>query len=123
MDGAKPWVKHMVSERVDDMLDQIHATAAQRTTVTAAVERVFAAISDGMSDHASHFDEAIAVFTADKIDAAKIAALQAERGRHKMQKVGDTIVQALTEVHDVLDAGQRQQVADFVRSHHPGHGG
>ncbi len=122
MEGAKPFMKHMVMEHVDDMLDQIHATADQRTRITADVERVFTTISDGMSDHAAHFDDAIAVFTADKIDQAKLAALQAAR-QDKMQKVGDTIVQALGDIHDTLDAGQRKQVADFVRSHHPGHGG
>ena len=122
MDGAKPFVKHMVSERVDDLLDQIHATADQRAKVTGAVERAFTAIADGMGDHAAHFDDAIAVFTADKIDQAKLAALQTER-QQKMQTVGDAVVQALTEVHDALDAGQRQQVAAFVRSHHSGHHG
>ena len=122
MDGAKPFVKHMVAERVDDMLEQIHATADQRAKVTAAVERTFAAISDGVADHAAHFDDAIAVFTADKIDQTRIAALQAER-QAKMQAMGDAVVQALTEVHDVLDAGQRKQVAEFVRSHHSGHHG
>ena len=122
MDGARPFMKHMVSERVDDLLDQIHATADQRTKVTAAVERAFTAISDGMGDHSAHLDEAIAVFTADKIDSAKLASLQAER-EAKMQQVGDAVVQSLTEVHDALDAGQRKQVADFVRSHHSGHGG
>ena len=122
MDGAKPFMKHMVSERVDDVLDEIHATADQRAKVTAAVERAFTAISDGMSDHSAHLDEAIAVFTADQIDAAKIASLQAER-QAKMQKIGDAVVQALTDIHDALDAGQRKQVADFVRSHHSGHHG
>jgi protein CpxP len=118
----------MVSERVDDLLDQIHATADQRAKVSGAVERAFAAISDGMGDHMAHFDDAIAVFTADKIDQGKLAALQAER-QQKMQSVGDAVVQTLTEVHDALDAGQRKQVAEFVRSHHsgrhfgpPGHG-
>jgi hypothetical protein len=48
--------------------------------------------------------------------------LQAER-QAKMQKVGDAVVQALTDIHDALDAGQRKQVADFVRSHHSGHHG
>ena len=122
MDGAKPFMQHMVSERVDDMLDQIHATADQRTRVTAAVERAFSAIAGEMEDHTAHFDDAIAVFTADQIDQTKIAALQTER-QAKMQKVGDALVQALTDVHDALDAGQRKQVAEFVRSHHSGHGG
>lgn len=116
-DGAKPFVKHMLSERVDDMLDQIHATADQRSKITTAVESAFTALSSGFDDHGAHFDDAIAVFTADKIDASKLAAMQSER-QAKMQKAGDTIVQTLTEAHDALDAGQRQQVADFIRSHH-----
>jgi hypothetical protein len=37
--------------------------------------------------------------------------------------VGDAVVQALRDIHDVLDAGQRQQVADWVRAHHRHHGG
>ncbi len=116
-DGAKPFVKHMVSERVDDMLDQIHATADQRSKITTAVESAFTALSGSFDDHGAHFDDAIAVFTADKIDAAKLATLQSQR-QAQMQKVGDTLVQTLTEVHDTLDAGQRKQVADFIRSHH-----
>lgn len=122
LDGARPLFKHMVSERVDDLLDQIHATADQRAKITAAVERAFGAIAGEAGDHEAHFAEAVAVFTADKIDPAKVAALQAAR-EAKMRKVGDVIVQALTEAHDALDAGQRKQVADFVRSHHAGHGG
>lgn len=121
-EGARPLMKHMVMEHVDDVLDQIHASADQRTRITGDVERVFGAISDGMSEHAAHFDDAIALFTADKIDQGKLAALQAER-QQKMQKVGDTLVQALGDIHDTLDAGQRKQVAELVRSHHPGHGG
>jgi Spy/CpxP family protein refolding chaperone len=120
-DGAKPFVRHMVAERLDDMLDQIHATADQRAKVTAAVDRAFASISANFDDHAAHFDDAVAVFTADQIDQAKLASLQAAR-QAKMQKVGDAIVQALTEAHDALDAGQRHEVAAFVRAHHPRHG-
>jgi periplasmic protein CpxP/Spy len=121
VEGAKPWVHHMVTERVDDLLDEVHATADQRNKVRAAVERAFTAIAANMGDHAAHFDEAIAVFTADHVDASKVAALQAER-QARMQKLGDVIVQALTDVHDVLDAGQRKQVADYIRSHHHGRG-
>jgi Spy/CpxP family protein refolding chaperone len=121
MDGAKPFMKHMVKERVDDLLDDIHASAEQRGKVTAAVERAFDAISANFGDHAAHFDEAVTIFTADTIDRGKLAALQAER-QARMDKSADAIVQALGDIHDTLDAGQRKQVADFVRAHH-GHGG
>jgi len=121
-DGMKPFVKHMVNERVDDMLDEIQARADQRDKVHAAVERAFTAIATNFGDHAAHFDEAIAVFTADKIDAAKVQALKAER-QARMTQVGDAVIGALTDVHDALDAGQRKAVADFIRSHHRRHGG
>jgi periplasmic protein CpxP/Spy len=120
MDGAKPFFRHMVDERVDDMLDEIKARSDQRDKVHAAVERAFAAISGEMGSHQADFDQAIAVFTADQIDAAQVAALQAAR-QARLQKIGDTVVQSISEIHDALDAGQRKQVADFVRSHH--HGG
>jgi Spy/CpxP family protein refolding chaperone len=120
MDGAKPFFRHMVDERVDDMLDEIHARSDQRDKVHAAVARVFGAVAGEMGSHEADFDQAIAVFTADKIDAAKVAALQATR-QARMEKIGDAIVQSISEIHDALDAGQRKQVADFVRSHH--HGG
>jgi Spy/CpxP family protein refolding chaperone len=112
----------MINERVDDMLDEINARADQRDKVHAAVERAFAAVAGTVGEHAAHFDEAIALFTADQIDSGKLQALAAER-QARMQQMGDALIQALTEVHDTLDAGQRKTVADFVRKHHGRHGG
>jgi Spy/CpxP family protein refolding chaperone len=120
MEGAKPWMQHMVSERVDDMLDQIKATTAQRDTTHAAVQSVFAAFAG--EDPTSHFDTALALFAADKIDAGKVAALQAEHQAHA-QKMGDAIVDAITKVHDALSPAQRAQVAELVKQHHHEHHG
>jgi Spy/CpxP family protein refolding chaperone len=120
LDGARPWMKHMVTERVDDMLDEISATPAQRDTVHAAVQRAFDAIT--ADDPTGHFDQALELFAADKIDAAKIAALQAEH-QAKAQKMGDAIVDAITRVHDALTPAQRAQVAELVKQHHMHHHG
>ena len=122
LDGARPLFRHMVSERVDDLLDEVHATAEQRDKVHAAVERAMTAAGQAMADHGADLDQAIAVFTADRIDGAKVAALQAGH-QARMQRMGDALVQAFTEIHDTLDVGQRKQVADFVRAHHHHHGG
>lgn len=121
MDGAKPFFRHLVDERVDDLLDEIHARADQRDQVHAAVSRGFGAIGDEMTSHQADFDSAVGVFTADRIDAARVAELRQAR-QARAQKIGDAVVQSLTEIHDALDAGQRKQVADFVRKHHH-HGG
>jgi Spy/CpxP family protein refolding chaperone len=122
VEGMKPFAKNMLNERVDDLLDEINARADQRDKVHAAVERAFAAVAGTVGEHAAHFDEAIAVFTADQVDSGKLQALAAER-QARMQQMGDALLQALSEVHDTLDAGQRKTVADFVRKHHGRHGG
>jgi Spy/CpxP family protein refolding chaperone len=122
MDGAAPFFQHMMNERVDDVLDQIHATAAQRTTVKAAVQRVFTVMTSNLGNHGAQLDRAIAVFTADKLDPAQVAQLRADH-QAQMQQVGDAVVQALTDIHDALDAGQRKTVAQFILAHHAKHGG
>jgi Spy/CpxP family protein refolding chaperone len=122
MEGAAPFFKHMMNERVEDLLDQAHATDAQRTTVKAAVERVFTAVSTTMGNHGAHMDQAIAVFTSDRIDPAQVVKLRADR-QAQVQQLGDTVVQALTDIHDALDAGQRKTVAAFILAHHQDHGG
>jgi Spy/CpxP family protein refolding chaperone len=115
MEGARPWMQHMVSERVDDLLDQINATAAQRDTTHAAVQNVFAALAG--EDPGQHFETALALFGADKIDPGKVAALQAEH-QARAQKMGDAVITAITKVHDALSPAQRAQVAEIVKQHH-----
>jgi Spy/CpxP family protein refolding chaperone len=122
LEGARPFFRHMMSERVDDVLDEIHATGDQRTKVHAAVERAFAAVAEGMGNHGADFDRAIGMFTTDTLDQAAVAQVRAEH-QARSQKIGDAIVQALSDIHDVLDAGQRRAVADYVRAHHKRHGG
>jgi Spy/CpxP family protein refolding chaperone len=122
MDGARPFFQHMINERVDDLLDEIHATADQRTKVQAAVGRAFATVTTGMSQHGADLERAIGVFTADQLDPAALAQLRTEH-QARAQQMGDAIVQALSDIHDVLDAGQRKSVADYVRAHHHHHHG
>jgi Spy/CpxP family protein refolding chaperone len=60
-------------------------------------------------------DEALALFEADAVDPGRVAAFRTQREAEHRQ-VGDAIVQALTEVHDVLTPAQRKAVADWIRA-------
>ncbi|HEX4461755.1 MAG TPA: Spy/CpxP family protein refolding chaperone [Polyangia bacterium] len=111
----------MVNHRVDKLLDQINASTDQRTKVHAAVDKALASVQQP-GNHGADFDAAITLFTADTLDRAQVTALQAKH-LAQMQSAGDAMVSALGDIHDVLDAGQRKQVADFIRAHHAGHGG
>jgi Spy/CpxP family protein refolding chaperone len=118
--GAAPFMTKMVNHRVDSLLDQIKASTDQRDKVHAAVAKALASLSAG--NHAADFDAAVALFTADSFDRGQVSALEAKH-LVQMQQVGDAMVAALSDIHGVLDAGQRKQVADFIRAHHAGHGG
>lgn len=118
--GGATFMTKMVDHRVDKMLDQIKASTDQRTKVHAAVDKALASVQPG--NHGADFDAAVTLFTADTLDRGQVTALQAKHVA-RMQQVGDAMVAALGDIHGVLDAGQRKQVADFIRAHHAGHGG
>ncbi len=115
-------MKGMIATRIESALDEIKATDAQRATVHAAAERVHAAFEADHASRGADLEKALALFTADKIDMKAVAALRAEH-LAAAHRIGDAIVQAVTDVHGALDAGQRKAVVDLARAHHAAHAG
>ncbi len=120
--GAAGWhpgmMKAKVSEHIDGALEAAHATPAQRETILAARDRVFAAFEETHQDRGARMARALALFESDTIDPAAVGALRDEH-RATAQKVGDALVQAVTEAHDVLSPEQRRAVVEYARSHEP----
>jgi Spy/CpxP family protein refolding chaperone len=111
------FVKRMISVRIDAALDEIGASEAQRATVHAAAARVAGVIGEGRGDHGAQLEQALALFAADKLDLKAVDALRAEH-QARARKIGDVVVQAITEVHDALNPAQRKQVGELIREHH-----
>jgi Spy/CpxP family protein refolding chaperone len=110
-------MKRFVSATIDDALDQANVTAAQRTTIYAARDRVFAAVEGRWQSRGNRMEEALRLFEADQVDPAEVAALrQAKEEEHR--QLADIVQQAIVEVHDTLTPAQRKVVADYVRAHH-----
>ena len=116
------FMKKHVAAFIDGALDAAKATPEQRTKIDAARDQAFVTVEESHRGRQLDIDEALALFTADRLDAAKV---QAFRGKHEAQaqKTGDAIERALLSAHDTLDAGQRKAVAAYVRENHPGHRG
>ena len=111
--------KAMVSNRIDEGLDAAHVTDGQRARLHEVRDRVFATVEAAHDeDPSARIEQALALFQKDKLDAAQVNALRAE---HMAQgkKVGDALVAAVTEVHEVLTAPQRQALADWIRAQGP----
>jgi Spy/CpxP family protein refolding chaperone len=106
----------VVSAAIDEMLDEARATPEQRARIHAARDRVFATIGDRGRDRHARFEEALALFESDRLEAAQLEAI---RDRHEAEhrRVADTVAQAITEAHDTLTPEQRRIVTGWIRAH------
>jgi Spy/CpxP family protein refolding chaperone len=115
-------MKHMAGVHVDDMLDKLAASDAQRKTIHAAVDKALSTIQQNQQDHAAAFEQGLSIFAADKLDPQKIAAFRAQR-EATHEQAADAIVGAIQTVHDTLTSAQRQQLVSLVKEHHGRMGG
>jgi Spy/CpxP family protein refolding chaperone len=113
--GRPAMMKRFVSAMIDEALAPANPTPDQRTRIYAARDRAFTVLESHRQTRGTHMDEALALFEADAVDPGRVAAFRTQREAEHRQ-VGDAIVQALTEVHDVLTPAQRKAVADWIRA-------
>jgi uncharacterized membrane protein len=112
--------KDFVKARVNAALDAAQATTDQRTAILGAVDQMFTTMSNSRQSTRGDFDRALSLFEADQLDTNAIAALRTTH-QNAMKQVGDAMSQLLMKAHDTLSATQRQEVAQFMRSHHGSH--
>ena len=112
-------MKRMVSAAIDEALEPAKLTPDQRAKIYATRDRAFATIQAQHQTRRARMEQALAIFEADTIDPAQLAALAAQREVEQRQ-IADAITQSITEVHDVLTPVQRRAVADWLRTHRPG---
>lgn len=120
--GRPAMMKRIASAMIDEALEPANVTPDQRAKIYAARDRVFASLEAQRQTRGAHMGEALALFEADSVDPARLAAFRAEREAEHRQ-LADAIIRAITEVHDVLTPAQRKAVADWIRANRPGHGG
>jgi Spy/CpxP family protein refolding chaperone len=105
-----------VANRVEDMLDDVKATDAQRQQIQAVVDKV---VADGKALRASHADmrsELLAQWQSDQPDAARVHALIDARA-DTMKKFADEVADAVLQVHGILTPEQRAIVTKKLQRH------
>jgi hypothetical protein len=113
--GRHKDMRQRIGQHVNQALDAVKATPAQRNSVQAAVQEVIRTAEDafggsGMPD----LDQIIDQFSRPRLDGRAIEAIKGRRdARHK--KLADALTQAFYDVHDALTAQQRQQLVDYAR--------
>lgn len=110
-------IQAMITEHVEDTLDDLDATPAQRTAILAVKDRL---VSKGMALHgdrqATHA-AVLAEWTAEKPDAARLHALVDERA-DAFRALAHEAVDDAIQVHDTLTPAQRAKLAKKIERRH-----
>ena len=111
---------HRMQKFIAGAVDAAKPDAAQKKQLEAIRERTMSQMRGMHMGRRGDVQQALALFEADTLDGAKVEQMKSAR-MAEMQKAGDTMVAALTEVHDVLRPDQRKAVADYLRANKPSH--
>ncbi|HKC13308.1 MAG TPA: periplasmic heavy metal sensor [Vicinamibacteria bacterium] len=101
---------------VNEKLDAIGATAAQKEKVRAVEERLFKKGESLHGERASFHHELMALLEQDSPDPAQVKAL-AHKHIDKFSQFADDAADALVELHGVFTPEQRQQLLGELREH------
>jgi periplasmic protein CpxP/Spy len=113
-------VAAFVTERLDDMLDDLDATPAQRTQLQAIKDRMLQRVQALRATRQATHQTLLAEWNAEKVDRAKVHALIDERAA-EMKALAHEAADAIIEAHDALTPEQRAKVAkkaERMHSHH-----
>jgi protein CpxP len=113
-------VAAFVTDHLDDVLDDLDATPAQRTQIQAIKDRLLADVQKLQGTRQATHQALLAEWSSDKVDRAKVLALVDQRA-DEMKALAHEVVDAAIEAHDVLTPEQRAKVAKKAERLHGHH--
>lgn len=118
---AGPWfggkkaerIKTFAQWKVDDALDQLDATKAQRAPIKGIVDGLIDSAMNKFADKDGFREELLTLWQAPTADADAAKAVVFAR-IELMRAMAHEAIESAGSVHGILDAKQRNQVAEFV---------
>jgi Spy/CpxP family protein refolding chaperone len=110
-------VAAFVTDRLDDALDDLDATPAQRTQLQAIKDRMLQSAQKLHGDRKATHELLLAEWKADKVDGAKIHALIDQRAE-ELRALAHQAADAAIEAHDALTPEQRAKLAKKAERMH-----
>lgn len=103
-------VAAFVTDRLDDLLDDVDATPDQRTRIQAIKDRVLASAGRLQGTRQATREALLAEWKAEQVDRAKVHALIDQRAE-EMKAMAHEAADAAIEAHDLLTPAQREKLA------------
>ena len=105
-----------LTSRVDDLLDDVKATDAQRQQIHAVTDPLIARGKALHEGHTAQKTELLALWRSDQPDAARLHALVDARAA-AMKGFVDEAADAALQIHAILTPEQREQLARKLERH------
>lgn len=115
------WMQARVQAHLEEALAQAKATPAQQQAVFKERDALKELLRDGGKDHRQHMEQALDLFTADKLDTRAIAA-ERDQGLAHQQKMTHAVAAAAQRLHGQFSTEQRKALVAYVKSEMPGQG-
>jgi Spy/CpxP family protein refolding chaperone len=106
---------------VNEKLDEIQATPAQRQKVQELKDRLVARGKAIHDEKADTHEQLLALLAQDDLDEAKLRSLVKER-TEAITRFADTVADSVIELHQTLTPEQRQKLIADLREHMAEHG-
>lgn len=115
MDPKK--VDNFLTYRLNDVLDDVQATPAQRQQILAIKDRLMPEAKRLMAERGSHRDEVKQLWLSDSPDPRAVHALIDQRA-DEMKAFADKVADGILEAHRILTPAQRAQLAERAEKMH-----
>ena len=113
-------IPHMLDWLVDNAVDGVQASDAQRSRLLAVKNRVVAQVELLEGQHEATHEEFKRQWALDRMDAVQLNALVDAR-LEELRRVLHTAVDGIVEVHDTLTPEQRRMLTERVEAMHGPH--
>lgn len=115
------FMKHMIDARVEDALEDLNATPAQKQAIDAAKDDIVAKLGAHLDAQHGKHAELVAALTADKLDEATVLKF-VDRRTDEAKVLAKEVAPDVVTIHDTLTADQRKKLAERFQ-HEGGHWG
>ena len=111
---SEKFFRHMIDAHVEETLDKIDATQAQRQQVTGMEDRIVGDFKALRETHRSALEQIASQFPGDQLDMAALdqAVL---RGSDAQEKLRQDLRQSIQDLHGILTPVQRQKLAALAK--------
>ena len=110
----------LVNAQVEDVLDQLGASEAERQAARQTRDVVLGALQAARADKDARMDHLASLFRDDTVDRASLQRFRSESDQ-QVRALMDAVQQAVRRLHDGLSPAHRQQLVQLVRDRRARH--